>query len=285
MGIGKDKPSIEAYLDIETTGFSRNYDEITVIGIYICGDNKEHLLQFVGNDITSDNVLHALQGVDIIYTYNGKAFDLPFIHSCLGTDLTQRFLHHDLMYDCHYNNLYGGCKETERLLGIERQLKGINGLDASNLWRKYVEEHDQHSLAILCEYNKEDVVNLKILKKKLEERFNLIDHENMPVKHKTPIANNNKSSFNIAILENIDCHGSFLSGIEFVITGTLKSFSREEAQEKIKTLGGNAKDNVTKKTNYLVVGAEPGSKLTKAQELGIQQLNEEEFLKLLEQAK
>ena len=74
-----------------------------------------------------------------------------------------------------------------------------------------------------------------------------------------------------------------LAGTEFVITGTLKAFSREVAQEKIEALGGTAKDNVTKKTNYLVVGAEPGSKLAKAQELGIKQLNEEEFLKILEQ--
>jgi DNA ligase (NAD+) len=76
-----------------------------------------------------------------------------------------------------------------------------------------------------------------------------------------------------------------LTGMEFVITGTLKSFSREIAQEKIQALGGTAKDNVTRKTAYLVVGAEPGSKLAKAQEFGIKQLNEEELLKLLEQPK
>jgi len=74
-----------------------------------------------------------------------------------------------------------------------------------------------------------------------------------------------------------------LSGMEFVITGTLKSFPRTEAEERIKALGGTAKDNVTRKTTYLVVGAEPGSKLARAQELGIKQLTEEEFLRLLEQ--
>jgi DNA ligase (NAD+) len=72
-----------------------------------------------------------------------------------------------------------------------------------------------------------------------------------------------------------------LSGQEFVITGTLKSFSREVAQEKIKALGGTAKDNVTRKTNYLVVGADPGSKLARAQALGIKQISEEELLELL----
>jgi len=75
-----------------------------------------------------------------------------------------------------------------------------------------------------------------------------------------------------------------LSGKEFVITGTLQSFSREVAHEKIKALGGTAKDNVTKKTSYLVVGADPGgSKLERARQLGTEQIDEENLLALLEQ--
>jgi len=72
-----------------------------------------------------------------------------------------------------------------------------------------------------------------------------------------------------------------LAGVEFVITGTLKAFSRQEAETRIKALGGTAKDNVTRNTTYLVVGAEPGSKLARAQALGTKQLTEEEFLRLL----
>jgi len=74
-----------------------------------------------------------------------------------------------------------------------------------------------------------------------------------------------------------------LSGMEFVVTGTLEAFTRQEAEARIKALGGTAKDNVTRKTAYLVVGAEPGSKLARAQALGIKQLTEAEFRKLLEQ--
>jgi len=75
-----------------------------------------------------------------------------------------------------------------------------------------------------------------------------------------------------------------LAGQEFVITGRLEAFSRQEAETKIKSLGGTAKDNVTRQTAYLVVGADPGgSKLTRAQSLGTKQLTEEEFLRLLEQ--
>jgi len=74
-----------------------------------------------------------------------------------------------------------------------------------------------------------------------------------------------------------------LAGMEFVITGRLETFSRQEAEARIKALGGTAKSDITKKTTYLVVGAEPGSKLARAQALGTKQLTEEELLKLLEE--
>ena len=74
-----------------------------------------------------------------------------------------------------------------------------------------------------------------------------------------------------------------LAGQEFVVTGRLETFSREEAEARIKALGGITKDNVTRKTNYLVVGADPGSKLVRAQQLNIRQLSEDEFLRLVGQ--
>ncbi len=74
-----------------------------------------------------------------------------------------------------------------------------------------------------------------------------------------------------------------LAGQEFVITGTLKVFTRQEAETRIKALGGSTKDNVTKKTTYLVVGADPGSKLAQAQALGTKLLTEDEFLRLIGQ--
>jgi DNA ligase (NAD+) len=72
-----------------------------------------------------------------------------------------------------------------------------------------------------------------------------------------------------------------LSGIEFVLTGKLEAFSRPEAEALIKELGGTAKDNVTKKTGYVVYGVDPGSKLTRARELGVKTIEENEFLKLI----
>jgi DNA ligase (NAD+) len=75
-----------------------------------------------------------------------------------------------------------------------------------------------------------------------------------------------------------------LAGLEFVITGRLNISPREEAEATIKELGGKAGSDVTRKTSYLVVGADPGSKLARAQALGTKTLTETEFLKLLKQA-
>jgi DNA ligase (NAD+) len=75
-----------------------------------------------------------------------------------------------------------------------------------------------------------------------------------------------------------------LAGLEFVITGTLKTSVRTEAEAKIKELGGKAGSDVTRKTSYLVVGEDPGSKLARAQSIGTKTLTEKEFLELLKKA-
>ena len=157
----------EAYLDIETTGLSPIDCMVTVVGIYVCNGEDGRLIQLIGKDITRGSLLEALQGVRLIHTYNGSRFDLPFLNYCHGIDLSRVYPHRDLMYDCWSKNLYGGLKAVERQLGIERRLKDVNGYEAVKLWWKYVESFDLDALNKLLEYNREDVVNLRVLRDRL----------------------------------------------------------------------------------------------------------------------
>ena len=76
---------------------------------------------------------------------------------------------------------------------------------------------------------------------------------------------------------------SALVGKTFVVTGTLKQFKRDEIKQIIEKLGGRAASSVSKKTNYLVAGEKAGSKLTKARELGVEILTEDQFQSLIGQ--
>ena len=138
-----------AYIDIETTGLSRYYCEITIIGIAL------------------EKLLKTLKGVDEIYSYNGSRFDLPFIKAQLDIDLKDYFIHTDLMYDCWKQNLKGGLKAVEQKLNINRNTKGIDGFMAVKLWWDYINNNNRQSLKTLLEYNAEDIINLQTLRLKL----------------------------------------------------------------------------------------------------------------------
>ena len=71
-------------------------------------------------------------------------------------------------------------------------------------------------------------------------------------------------------------------GKRFVLTGTLQKYSREQAQDIIENFGGKTSSSVSNKTDYVLAGEDAGSKLTKAQELGITIISEDDFLKMIE---
>lgn len=74
-----------------------------------------------------------------------------------------------------------------------------------------------------------------------------------------------------------------LRGKIFVLTGTLESMAREKAKERIRSLGGEISESVSKKTGFLVVGKDPGSKYARAKKLAVRIINEKEFLTILKQ--
>ncbi len=72
-----------------------------------------------------------------------------------------------------------------------------------------------------------------------------------------------------------------LQGKTLVITGTLKDFSRPQAEQAVREAGGKTSSSVSKKTDFVVAGEDPGSKLQKAQALGVEVIDEERFKRLL----
>ncbi|MEJ2110882.1 MAG: NAD-dependent DNA ligase LigA [Acidobacteriota bacterium] len=85
----------------------------------------------------------------------------------------------------------------------------------------------------------------------------------------------------LAELDSPASDGSEISGKTFVLTGSLQQFSRNELTEHIRSMGGRVTSSVSKNTDYVVAGSDPGSKLAKANELGIRVLDEEQFIGML----
>lgn len=163
---GREKTGTAAYLDIETTGLSAGASEITVAGICVEDGAGRRTVQLVGEEISAGSLESAVAGAETVYTYNGSRFDLKFIREKTGLDMLALCRHVDLMHSCWRRNLFGGLKAVERKLGIPRKLEGVDGFHAVRLWFDYL-SGDEDSLAVLLEYNREDVLNLITLREKL----------------------------------------------------------------------------------------------------------------------
>lgn len=182
-----------------------------------------------------------------------------------------------------------GEKSVDNLLdAIEKSKEKSLGNLIYGLGIRYVGDHT--SEVITRYYSTLD----KLGKAKLEE---LIEINEIGPKIAESIILFFKEKKNIAIIQRLRSAGlnfkqeeektseekgaRILTGKQFVLTGTLKDFTRSQAQEIISKLGGRVTGSVTKKTDYVIAGLEPGSKYQKAQELGVHIMNEEEFKKII----
>jgi len=145
------------FFDIETTGLDEHRNQVTTVSLHQAGETETLV---AGDDLTAGNLRAAFADADLLVTFNGKRFDVPFIEANFDIDLQRPHL--DLMYTCKKIGLSGGLKQVEQDIGIERDRPDISGRDAVRLWREH-ERGQDGSLETLISYNREDTVNLQTL--------------------------------------------------------------------------------------------------------------------------
>jgi DNA ligase (NAD+) len=251
-----------------------------------------------GSDVIKDEAIHRCVGLDCPAQLKGRlrhfaskrAMDIDG----LGVKLIEQMVEMGLVRDVA--DLYYLTKLD--LLGLERMAEksAQNILDAIEksknkplskllygLGIRHVGEHISDVLARRFPH--------------LDDFFKLSDEELMRVEEVGPevaasVARFFKDQKNRESIERLKTAGltvrepkrkerEKLAGRTFVFTGALQSFSRDEARDRVESLGGKAATSISKKVDYLVVGEDPGSKADKAKELGIRILSEEEFREMI----
>ncbi|MFC1554948.1 ribonuclease H-like domain-containing protein [candidate division KSB1 bacterium] len=184
--IFKEYQDVTAYIDIETTGLGAPGDIITTIALY---DGKK--ISYFINGKNLDNFKKEIQQYEVIVTYNGKTFDVPFIESYFGISIPHS--HIDLRYLLYSLGYSGGLKSCEKQLGIGRtgSLAEVDGFFAVLLWNDYESNRNEKSLETLLSYNIEDVLNLEYLmieayNRKLREIPLKLETLNIPITPKNP---------------------------------------------------------------------------------------------------
>ncbi len=144
------------FLDIETTGLSRYYDEITLVGLYDEATNDIQILE--GKNL--DRLSEILSQYAIVVTFNGTLFDLPFLQAKFPS-LRLPPIHIDLRYVMKRLGYSGGLKLIEETLGMRRSqdVASVDGLAATVLWARYL-RGDLQALEKLVKYNIADTTSL-----------------------------------------------------------------------------------------------------------------------------
>jgi uncharacterized protein YprB with RNaseH-like and TPR domain len=146
-----------AYLDIETTGLGNVGDHITSIAVYD-GSDIHHFV----HGINLDDFVDTIGAYNLLVTYNGKCFDVPWLEQHFGIELP--VAHIDLRYLLKSLGYSGGLKRCETQMGLDRgELAGIDGYFAVRLWHDYQQHDNQGALETLLAYNIQDVLTLEEL--------------------------------------------------------------------------------------------------------------------------
>ena len=233
---------------------------------------ERHIINFVGRD-----------AMDI------KGFGTVYIEELVRggyiKDIADVYSLKEYREELIEKGIIGKEKNTDKLLEtIEKSkendaYKLLTGFGIPNVGKaaaKAIMKHfkDIETLSHASMDELQDVNDIGEVSAECIRRF-FLDEENRKIVARLKEAGVNMSAEAAEVIE------SPISGKTVVVTGTLPSLGRKEAQELIEKYGGKAAGSVSKKTDYVLAGEAAGSKLTKAQELGIPVLNEEEFKTLL----
>lgn len=146
------------FLDIETTGLSFYYNNVTLVGLF---NGKEFKVYVRGQNLL--DFKDEIEKYSLLVTYNGTLFDLPFLSSEFS-EVKFPPVHIDLRFLLRRLGYTGGLKSIEKQLGIFREdgVDNIDGFGATILWHRYM-RGDLDALKLLLRYNFSDVTNLKVL--------------------------------------------------------------------------------------------------------------------------
>ncbi|AWB28655.1 ribonuclease H-like domain-containing protein [Halococcoides cellulosivorans] len=156
-----------AFLDIETTGLDQYRDDVTTVSVRLGGETTTLVR---GQDLTADRLRDVVCDADMLVTFNGARFDVPFLESAFEVNGLFDRPHLDVMYPCRRLDLTGGLKRIERDLGVERDRPDLSGEDAVRLWREF-QRGDDGALETLVSYNREDVDHLETVTERVVSRL------------------------------------------------------------------------------------------------------------------
>ncbi len=146
-----------AFVDIETTGMGQGEDHITSIALF---DGKDVRTYVHGRNL--DDFIEDIFEYDLLVTFNGRCFDVPFMERHFGAKLD--LAHLDLRFALKAVGVTGGLKACEKKFGLDRgSLDGVDGYWAVLLWKEYQNTGDERYLETLLAYNIEDVLSLQVL--------------------------------------------------------------------------------------------------------------------------